>query len=154
MPCLIPEILFETGKKLIEDGNSDTVIQFALSGKQQFQAVKNLFASATTLKLCTDYYSIGWENQLCNFPNNRLTKLLLNSNGNSVDTLFIEKYILEFQSVFCRIAEKKQLISVHVSNKFCSNPSYMIDYLPILSFSLKNMIIPNCLMNEKFRDSF
>uniref|UniRef100_A0A914QLD1 Uncharacterized protein n=1 Tax=Panagrolaimus davidi TaxID=227884 RepID=A0A914QLD1_9BILA len=151
MPCLIPEILFEIGKKLMEDGNSDTVIQFALSGKQQFQTMKNLFASATTLKLYADYYDIGWENNLCKFPNNRLAKLLLDSNGNRVDTLFIEKYISEYQSVLDRIAEKRQLTSIYVSNKFCSNPSYMINYLPILSSSLKNMSIPSCLMNEKFQ---
>uniref|UniRef100_A0A914Q7A5 Uncharacterized protein n=1 Tax=Panagrolaimus davidi TaxID=227884 RepID=A0A914Q7A5_9BILA len=154
MPCLIPEILFEIGKKLMEDGNSDTVIQFSLSGKQQFQTMKSLFASATTLKLYSGHFNIGWENKLCEFSNNRLANLLLNSNGNRVNTLFIEKYIPEYQSVLDRIAEKKQLTSVYVSNKFCSNPSYMIHYLPILSSSLKNMTIPNCLMNEKFRDSF
>uniref|UniRef100_A0AC35F538 Uncharacterized protein n=1 Tax=Panagrolaimus sp. PS1159 TaxID=55785 RepID=A0AC35F538_9BILA len=171
MPCLIPEILFEIGKKLIEDGNSDTVIQFALSGKQQFQAMENVFASATALKLYADHFIIGWENKLCYFPNNRLAKLLLNSNGNRVDTLFIEKYIPEYQSVFDkiaekkqyipeyqsvfdRIAEKKQLTAVYVSYKFSSNPSYIIDCLTILSSSLKNMTIPNCFMNEIFRDSF
>uniref|UniRef100_A0AC35GMU5 Uncharacterized protein n=1 Tax=Panagrolaimus sp. PS1159 TaxID=55785 RepID=A0AC35GMU5_9BILA len=100
MPCLIPEILFEIGKKLIEDGNSDTVIQFALSGKQQFQAMENVFASATALKLYADHFNIGWENKLCYFSNNRLTKLLLNSNVNRIDTLFIEEYIPEYQSVF------------------------------------------------------
>uniref|UniRef100_A0A914P572 Uncharacterized protein n=1 Tax=Panagrolaimus davidi TaxID=227884 RepID=A0A914P572_9BILA len=95
-----------------------------------------------------------FENKLCHFPNNRLEKLLLNSSGNRVNTLFIEEYVPEYQSVFDRIAEKRQLASIYVSNKFCSNPSYMIDYLPILSSSLKNMTIPNCLMNEKFRDCF
>uniref|UniRef100_A0A914Q0Y6 Uncharacterized protein n=1 Tax=Panagrolaimus davidi TaxID=227884 RepID=A0A914Q0Y6_9BILA len=109
MPCLIPEILFEIGKILIEDGNSDTVIQFALSGKQQFQTTKYVFASATTLKLYDDYYNIGWEKKLCKFSNNRLEKLLLNSSGNRVNTLFIEEYIPEYQSVFDRIAEKKRM---------------------------------------------
>uniref|UniRef100_A0AC35GC51 Uncharacterized protein n=1 Tax=Panagrolaimus sp. PS1159 TaxID=55785 RepID=A0AC35GC51_9BILA len=92
--------------------------------------MKNVFASATTLKLYADHFNIGWQNKLCKFPNNRIAILLLSSNDNRVDSIFIEEYIPEYQSIFD------------------------IKNLPILSSSLKNMTIPNCLMDEKFRDCF
>uniref|UniRef100_A0A914PEL1 Uncharacterized protein n=1 Tax=Panagrolaimus davidi TaxID=227884 RepID=A0A914PEL1_9BILA len=111
MPSLIPEILFEIGKKLVKDGKSDAVIKYAFSGKEQLKTMKNVFASVSFLEFNETHYSIGWNDKSCckfelnnDKPN---SKFLMDNIGNSVINLEINRpFTILFRVMYRPIFQK------------------------------------------------
>uniref|UniRef100_A0AC34FQM9 Uncharacterized protein n=1 Tax=Panagrolaimus sp. ES5 TaxID=591445 RepID=A0AC34FQM9_9BILA len=115
MPCLNQDLLFDIGKQLIEDGDSDAVIRFALSGKESFQAMSKVFASVTTLKLYYNQYSIGWDKQCSTFQlgnGKNFSKFIFFHIGNCIKNLHIDGAMVVFvefyQPLFKKLLAKKR----------------------------------------------
>uniref|UniRef100_A0AC34FY78 DUF4371 domain-containing protein n=1 Tax=Panagrolaimus sp. ES5 TaxID=591445 RepID=A0AC34FY78_9BILA len=154
MPCLIPEILFDIAKKLVEDRNSDAVIQFGLSGKECFKALANVFASVTTLELYDNHFAVGWDKQCSMFDVKKVPKFLLHCIGGSVKKLHIEREFNPLcQPIIDQIVAQKKLISFSAGNDsyYCSE-KFINEFLPLFSSTLKDVKIPSRAMSETFCD--
>uniref|UniRef100_A0AC35GY02 Uncharacterized protein n=1 Tax=Panagrolaimus sp. PS1159 TaxID=55785 RepID=A0AC35GY02_9BILA len=158
MVCLNSDVLFDIGKKLIEDGDSDAVIKFFLCGKQQFQAMKNVFSSVSTLKLYRKYYEIGWDKNCTKFDvgssQSHLPFLMLLI-GNCVKNLHLDDHFLLQWSPYLTVAEKisktKQLISFS-AGEYCTR-TFLDEFFPQFASTLKNVMIPSTSMTATFRDT-
>uniref|UniRef100_A0AC34FJ10 Uncharacterized protein n=1 Tax=Panagrolaimus sp. ES5 TaxID=591445 RepID=A0AC34FJ10_9BILA len=155
MPCLNQEVLFDIGKQLIEDGDSDAVIRFALSGKEPFQAMSKVFASVTTLGLFSNCFSIGWKDKCYAFRirNNKPSFIwLLSSIGNSVTRLHINYgNIPSYRPIIEKIVAKKQLISFSAGN--CCYQTFLDNFIPQISSTLKTFAIPSGRISSIIRDT-
>uniref|UniRef100_A0A914Q1E2 Uncharacterized protein n=1 Tax=Panagrolaimus davidi TaxID=227884 RepID=A0A914Q1E2_9BILA len=158
---LVPELLFDIGNKFVEDGESDALIKFALSGKLQFQAVVKVFDSITTLKLCETCFFIGGnDNPCCKFglkTDNPQSPILVQLIGNSIKNLQLNCNISDgkcqmYQSFIDVIVAKKQLTSF--SADVCCSRTFLAEFLPHFSSTLKNLVVPSKLMSAAFCDSF
>uniref|UniRef100_A0A914PPF7 Uncharacterized protein n=1 Tax=Panagrolaimus davidi TaxID=227884 RepID=A0A914PPF7_9BILA len=150
MPSLFPEILLEISKKFLEDGNSDAITKFALSGKQQLNAMKEIFVSVETLELYSDYYIIKWDHQTSvkHDPNyNKISKLFMHCIGDSVTNLHINDYFSNvdhkvYQPIFDKINEKLQLVTFSISPDACCSSEFLAAFLTMFDTTLKNVSIP------------
>uniref|UniRef100_A0AC35FPA7 Uncharacterized protein n=1 Tax=Panagrolaimus sp. PS1159 TaxID=55785 RepID=A0AC35FPA7_9BILA len=155
MPCLIPEILFEIGKKLIEDGNLKAIIQFGFSGKESLNVLKNVFASISTIKIYDNQIGIGWNQTCSNFGAEKIPKCFLNCIGGNVKCFYIELKINPiFQTIIDKIISKKQLVSFSAGiNSYCINNLNIYKILPTFSLTLKDLEIPAAAISLNLRMS-
>uniref|UniRef100_A0A914YZF5 Maturase K n=1 Tax=Panagrolaimus superbus TaxID=310955 RepID=A0A914YZF5_9BILA len=158
MACVNQDLLFDIGKLLFEDGNRKDFFKFALSGKEPFQAMKKYFSTFTILELYDNYYVIGREEEKCltyKFRNDEPhSKFLLYHVGNCVQKLHIKAYFIKrqlYQLLFDKIVAKKQLISFSAAPS--CDTTFLNEFLPKFSSTLKNVIIPNIKMTRILRDT-
>uniref|UniRef100_A0AC35GC98 Uncharacterized protein n=1 Tax=Panagrolaimus sp. PS1159 TaxID=55785 RepID=A0AC35GC98_9BILA len=164
MPHLIHENFFDIGKKLVEDGDLDAITKFAFSGKKPLQVMKEIFASATFLDLREDYYSIGWGGKcFCKVPyqnDEPPLKFLMNCIGDSVVNLTINYSLSRqriYQSVIDKIVKKKKLHTFSLPEQAPTlikiERTFLDEFLPQFSTTLKHVTIPSVCMTPKLRDS-
>uniref|UniRef100_A0A914PP02 Uncharacterized protein n=1 Tax=Panagrolaimus davidi TaxID=227884 RepID=A0A914PP02_9BILA len=155
MPCLIPEILFGIGKKLIENGNLKTIVKFSFSGKESFNVLKNVFASISTIEIYYNFIGIGWDKEPYIFDVEEFPKSFMYCIGGNVKSLYIEREINPiFQTIIDKIISEKQLISFSAGKgSYFSNTLKMDKFLPIFSSTLKELKIPSRALNEEIIDS-
>uniref|UniRef100_A0A914QCH7 Uncharacterized protein n=1 Tax=Panagrolaimus davidi TaxID=227884 RepID=A0A914QCH7_9BILA len=163
MPVLIRELLFAIGKKLVEDGDSLDVLKVAFSGKQTLQAVKNVFASVSTLEIGKKLCAIGWGDPCCKFGfrnDKQYFTFLMHCIGNSVTDLrvkcstFVETHQTIFHPIFYKMLVRRQLLSFSLLVDGYAVRKFFGEFLVQFSSTLKNVKIPSAFMTRTFRDSF
>uniref|UniRef100_A0AC35GEV2 Uncharacterized protein n=1 Tax=Panagrolaimus sp. PS1159 TaxID=55785 RepID=A0AC35GEV2_9BILA len=163
MPALNREILFAIGKKLVEDGDSEDVIKFALSGKRTLQAMKNVFASISTLEIDQKCCAIGWGDPCCKFAfrnDKQHFKFLMHCIGNSVVDLrvncstFVDTHQTIYNPIFDNMLVRRQLRSFSLLVDGYAVRKFFGEFLVQFSSTLKNVKIPSEFMTRTFRDSF
>uniref|UniRef100_A0A914YY77 Uncharacterized protein n=1 Tax=Panagrolaimus superbus TaxID=310955 RepID=A0A914YY77_9BILA len=148
------DILFEIGKKLIEDGDSDAVLRFGLSGKESWNALIKVFASVKILKLYYFYYSIGWDENCCctfYFGSNPHSTFLMNCIGASVKNLQLFEQFPIYKQILDKISERQQLNSIFIDPSFFSI-FFSVKLLKHHSKTLKHVSIPSQCMTEELQN--
>uniref|UniRef100_A0A914P7E3 Uncharacterized protein n=1 Tax=Panagrolaimus davidi TaxID=227884 RepID=A0A914P7E3_9BILA len=164
MPHLIHEYFLDIQKKLVEDGDFDAIAKFAFSGKKHLQIVKEIFASATFLDLREDYYSIGWGGKcFCKFPyqnDEPPLKFFMNCIGDYVVNLTINYSLSRqrnYQLVIDKIVKEKKLHTFSLPAQAPAlikiESTFLDEFLPQFSTTLKHVTIPSVCMTSKLRDS-
>uniref|UniRef100_A0A914PM19 Uncharacterized protein n=1 Tax=Panagrolaimus davidi TaxID=227884 RepID=A0A914PM19_9BILA len=155
MPCLIPELLFGIGKKLIEDRNLKPIIKFGFSGKESLNILMNVFASVTSVGIYDNQIGIGWDQKCLYFNVEEFPKCFLYCMGENVKSLYIEREINPiFQTIIDKIISQKQLITFSAGkDSYCSHTLKMNKFLPSFSSTLKELKIPFRALNEEIIDS-
>uniref|UniRef100_A0AC35F9B4 Uncharacterized protein n=1 Tax=Panagrolaimus sp. PS1159 TaxID=55785 RepID=A0AC35F9B4_9BILA len=151
MPSLNRELLFDIGRKLVEDNEQDAVYRYGLSGKASFEILRNIFASVKVLKLFNDHYAIGWDNRkLCRFNfNGPHLKLLLNYVGEPVKDLHLGcKNMPMYSSVISKVISAKNISSFTADVK--SDYIFASVLFASISNTLEEVKIPHNFLHEKF----
>uniref|UniRef100_A0A914QC05 Uncharacterized protein n=1 Tax=Panagrolaimus davidi TaxID=227884 RepID=A0A914QC05_9BILA len=119
MPCLSRDILFDVGEKIIENGDSDIVTRYTLSGKQSLQAMKNVSATVKHLELYEDHFIIGWD-QKCYKLHKPNLKFFTTCIGNSVIVLHINFTIYgpntKYQRIIDKVIDRKRMFLFYAFN--------------------------------------
>uniref|UniRef100_A0AC35GV51 Uncharacterized protein n=1 Tax=Panagrolaimus sp. PS1159 TaxID=55785 RepID=A0AC35GV51_9BILA len=162
MPVLIRELLFAIGKKLVKDGDSVDVIKVALSGKEALEAMKNVFASVSTLEIDKKFCAIGWGDPCCKFGfrnDKQYLKFLMHCIGNSVADLRVKcsTFADTHQTIYNPILNKmlaRKLRSFSLLVDGYAVRKFFGEFLLQFSSALKNVKIPSEFMTRTFRDIF
>uniref|UniRef100_A0AC35FPQ3 Uncharacterized protein n=1 Tax=Panagrolaimus sp. PS1159 TaxID=55785 RepID=A0AC35FPQ3_9BILA len=163
MPALNRDLLFAIGKKLVEDGDSEDVIKFALSGKQTLQAMKNVFASVSTLEIGKKCCAIGWDDPCCRFGfrnDKHYLKFLMHCIGNFVVDLrvkcstFVNTHQTSYNPILNKMLVRRQLRSFSLLVDGYAVRKFFGEFLVEFSATLKSVEIPSEFITRTFRDSF